>query len=62
LLPTGNFLPQGNESGNKLPPSKVISGGFNEALGFFQKNCPAVCFGKCKEFGQEPEFEFKILR
>jgi hypothetical protein len=37
LLPTGNCLPQGNESGKELPPSRGISGGLNEALGFFSK-------------------------
>jgi len=60
LLPTGNFLPQGNESGNKLPPSKVISGGFNEALGFFQKIVQQSVLANAKNSGRSQSSSSKF--
>jgi hypothetical protein len=56
LLPTGNCLPLRNENGKELPVSRGISGGFNEALGFFRKKKKIVrptIQGKSKDWGRE---------
>jgi hypothetical protein len=56
LLPTGNCLPLRNENGKELPVSRGISGGFNEALGFFRKKKKIVrptILGKAKDWGRE---------
>jgi hypothetical protein len=36
LLPNGNFLPHGNESGKNLPLSRLISGGSEKTLAFLR--------------------------
>jgi hypothetical protein len=60
LLPTGNCLPLRNENGKELPVSRGISGGFNEALGFFRKKKKIVrptIQGKSKDWGREQRAE-----
>jgi hypothetical protein len=48
-------LPLRNENGKELPVSRAISGGFNEALGFFRKKKKIVrptILGKAKDWGR----------
>jgi hypothetical protein len=48
-------LPLRNENGKELPVSRGISGGFNEALGFFRKKKKIVrptILGKAKDWGR----------
>jgi hypothetical protein len=65
LLPTGNCLPLRNENGKELPVSRAISGGFNEALGFFRKKKKIVrptILGKAKDWSREQRAELRDQR
>jgi hypothetical protein len=58
-------LPLRNENGKELPVSRGISGGFNEALGFFRKKKKIVrptILGKAKDWGREQRAELRDQR
>jgi hypothetical protein len=58
-------LPLRNENGKELPVSRTISGGFNEALGFFRKKKKIVRptnLGKAKDWGREQRAKSKEQR
>jgi hypothetical protein len=58
-------LPLRNENGKELPVSRGISGGFNEALGFFRKKKKIVrptILGKAKDWGREQRAESRVKR
>jgi hypothetical protein len=58
-------LPLRNENGKELPVSRGISGGFNEALGFFRKKKKIVrptILGKAKDWSREQRAESREQR
>jgi hypothetical protein len=58
-------LPLRNENGKELPVSRGISGGFNEALGFFRKKKKIVrptIQGKAMDWGREQRAESRVKR